>query len=74
MEDALWAQLQNTSLEEHDDRDRIEAETDSEQDEGDQDDSRDDESVSALYFTPQPTLYMCSFSLPFFFFFFFYKS
>lgn len=30
MEDALLAQLQNTSLEEHDDKDRIEAETDSE--------------------------------------------
>ncbi|KAI9364534.1 thioredoxin-like protein [Pilaira anomala] len=33
MEDALWAQLQNTSLEEHDDKDRIEAETDEEEEE-----------------------------------------
>lgn len=31
MEDALWAQLQNTGLEEHDDKDRIEAESDEEQ-------------------------------------------
>lgn len=31
MEDALWAQLQNTGLEEHDDKDRIEQETDEEE-------------------------------------------
>lgn len=31
MEDALWAQLQNTGLEEHDDKDRIEAESDDEE-------------------------------------------
>lgn len=31
MEDALWAQLQNTGLEEHDDKDRIEADSDEEE-------------------------------------------
>lgn len=36
MEDALWAQLQNTGLEEHDDKDRIEQETDEEEEEEDE--------------------------------------
>lgn len=53
MEDALWTQLQNTSLEEHDDRNRIEPETDSEQDESDQDDLHGDDSVSfSIFFNP----------------------
>lgn len=49
MEDALLAQLQNTSLEEHDDKDRIEAETDSEVEEEEGQDHVED-SVSLLCF------------------------
>lgn len=44
MEDALWAQLQNTSLEENDDKDRIEPETDEEIEE--EEDAKQDDSVS----------------------------
>jgi hypothetical protein len=47
MEDALWAQLQNTSLEEYDDKDRIEPESDVE----DEDDQPDlGESVSLFIY------------------------
>ncbi|KAG1098370.1 hypothetical protein G6F42_018003 [Rhizopus arrhizus] len=39
MEDALWAQLQNTSLEENDDKHRIEPESESESEQDDHDES-----------------------------------
>lgn len=48
MEDALLAQLQNTSLEEHDDKDRIEAETDSEVEEVEEEERHVEHSVSLL--------------------------
>lgn len=51
MEDALWAQLQNTSLEEIDDKHRIEPESESEPEQDDHDESL----VSRL--TPHPPFY-----------------
>lgn len=52
MEDALLAQLQNTSLEEHDDKDRIEAETDSEVE--DEKEHGVEQSVSFIVFPCSP--------------------
>jgi hypothetical protein len=47
MEDALWAQLQNTSLEEYDDKDRIEPESDLDEE---KDQAEFDESVCPRFF------------------------
>lgn len=59
MEDALWAQLQNTSLEENDDKHRIEPESESES-ESEQDDH--DESLVS-HPTPHPPLHLSFSSL-----------
>lgn len=54
MEDALWAQLQNTSLEENDDKNRIEPESES--------DEEDHVKTSVSYSTPHIHHFIPSFS------------
>jgi len=57
MEDALWAQLQNTSLEENDDKHRIEPESESESEQDDHDESL------VSHPTPHPPLHLSFSSL-----------
>lgn len=54
MDDALLAQFQKARLEEHDDRDRIEPETDDELEE------EEEEEQVAIYYFDQLTLTLCS--------------